>query len=305
LDLIARIKELKEEKNATILAHNYQLPEVQDIADFTGDSLGLSIQASKTEASVIVFCGVYFMAETAKILSPQKTVLIPDKEAGCPMADMITAQQVRELKAKHPLAKVMCYVNTTAEVKAECDFCCTSANAEYMLNEAFTPNDEIIFVPDKYLGSYAANRTKRNVILWNGFCSSHLKILPEYILKQKKLYPQAKVLVHPECPAGAVNLADAVLSTSGMLKYAKTSDAKEFIIGTEIGMLYPLQKENPGKKFYPGSQMAVCPNMKKITLDKVINSLENMENEINLSDNLIKKAKKSINNMIKFDKKFN
>jgi quinolinate synthase len=282
--------------------HNYQLPEVQDIADFTGDSLGLSIEASKTSAETIVFCGVYFMAETAKILSPQKTVLIPDPSAGCPMADMITAEQVRDLKAQHPKAKVVCYVNTSAEVKAECDYCCTSANAVEMLQNAFDEKDEIIFIPDKHLASYAAFKAKRHVILWEGYCPSHARILPEHILNLKKEHPNAKVIVHPECSAAVVKIADAVLSTSGMLRYAKESSAKEFIFGTEVGMEYPLKMENPGKIFYPASAMALCPNMKKTTLDKVLHSLEAMVYEVKLSGDLIARAKKPIDNMIHFRK---
>lgn len=293
-----RIEELKKERNAVILVHNYQLPEVQDIGDFTGDSLGLSIEASKTTADVIVFCGVHFMAETAKILSPEKTVLIPDANAGCPMADMITADQLRELKAKHPGAKVMCYVNTSAEVKAECDYCCTSANAEQMLNEAFNEDEEIIFVPDKYLASYAASKTGRKVVLWNGYCKSHLKILPEHVQQQRQLHPNAIVMAHPECLGPVTQLADAVLSTSGMLNYVKRSEATEFIVGTEIGMLHALKKANPGKKFYPASDLAVCPNMKKITLAKVVRSLEQMKDEVILPEEIILKAQKSIFRMI-------
>ncbi len=297
------IASLKEKHNATILAHNYQLPEVQDIADFTGDSLGLSIKASETKSDVIVFCGVYFMAETAKIISPQKKILIPDKNAGCPMADMITASQLRDLKKENPEAKVVCYVNSLAEVKAESNYCCTSANAEYMLREAFNENDKILFVPDRYLGSFAAQKAERNVIVWNGFCASHLRILPEHILQKKAQHPEAEVLIHPEALAESVNLADAVLSTSGMLTYVKKSLSSEFIIGTEIGMLYPLQKQNPDKKFYPASDLAVCPNMKKITLDKVITCLQNLEFEIDLPAEIISRSRTSIFRMLDFVKK--
>ncbi len=299
MDIVTKIKELKKERNAIILAHNYQPPELQDIADFTGDSLGLSIQASESCADVIVFCGVYFMAETAKILSPNKRVFIPDKTAGCPLADMITADQLRELKKQHPNAKTMCYVNTTAEVKAECDFCCTSANAETMLKECFSDEDEIIFVPDKYLASYAARKTGRNVIIWNGYCPIHAQILAEHIIEQKQLHPSAEVLAHPECRQDVIALADAVLSTSGMLRYAKESSSQEFIIATEAGMIYPLQKEIPDKKFYPATELAVCQNMKKGSLDKLLLCLEEMAGEVILSDEIIKGAQKSINNMIK------
>ncbi|MDD3374627.1 MAG: quinolinate synthase NadA [Candidatus Omnitrophica bacterium] len=299
-DIVANIKKLKKERNAVILVHNYQLPEVQDIADFTGDSLGLSIEASKTSADVIVFCGVHFMAETAKILSPQKTVLIPDSSAGCPMADMITREQLQDLKKKHPKAKVICYVNTSAEVKAECDYCCTSANAVEMLEKAFDEDDEILFVPDKYLASYAASQTNRNVIIWQGYCPTHARILAEHIIDLKKLHLNAKVMVHPECSGPVIREADEVLSTSGMLRYAKESDAKEFIVGTEVEMVYPLSKENPNKIFYPVTELAVCPNMKKTTLEKVEISLRNMVYEVILSQEIIKGAKKPIDNMIKF-----
>lgn len=298
MNLVERIKELKKKRNAVILAHNYQLGEVQDIADFTGDSFGLSVQASETKADVILFCGVSFMAETAKILSPNKTVLIPDPDAGCPMADMITADQLRELKAKHPNAHVLCYVNSSAEVKAESDVCCTSANSVNILRDVFTPEDEIIFVPDKYLAMYSAAKTGRNVILWRGFCPTHGKILAEEVLRQKEFHPNAKVLVHPECRPDVIQLADDVLSTSGMLRYVKQSPANEFIIGTEIGIMHTLKKENPGKIFYPVTELAVCPNMKYVTLAKIARALEDMKFEITLPSGIIEKAKRSLQNMI-------
>ena len=301
-NIISRIQQLKKQRNAVILVHNYQLPEVQDIADFTGDSLGLSLEASKTKADVIVFCGVYFMAETAKILSPQKTVLIPEPSAGCPLADMITAKQVRELRLQHPNAKFVCYVNTSADVKAECDYCCTSANAVEMLQNAFSEKEEIVFLPDKHLGSYAAFKTGRNVVIWDGYCPSHAHILPEHVLALKKEHPAAKVMAHPECSAAVLKLADAVLSTSGMLRYAKESSAKEFIVATEIGMVYPLKLENPEKMFYAATQLASCPNMKKTTLDKVLYSLEQMVHEVTLPQDTIDRAKKSIDNMLRFRK---
>lgn len=299
-ETILRIQQLKKERNAVILVHNYQLPEVQDIADFTGDSLGLSLEASKTKADVIVFCGVYFMAETAKILSPQKTVLIPEPSAGCPLADMITAKQVRELRQKYPDAKFICYVNTSAEVKAECDYCCTSANAVEMLQNGFSDKDQIVFLPDKHLGSYAAHQTGRNVIIWEGYCPSHARILPEHIQALKSEHPLAKVMAHPECSAAVLKLADAVLSTSGMLRYAKESSAKEFIVATEVGMVYPLKSENPGKIFYEATSLASCPNMKKTTLPKVVYALENMVHQVTLSQDIIDRAKKSIDNMLRF-----
>ena len=298
MDIKERIAKLKKEKNAVILAHNYQLPEIQDIADCKGDSLELSRKASETSSDVIVFCGVYFMAETAKILSPDKTVIIPDCEAGCPMADMITVDQLRVLKNKHPRAKVLCYVNTSAEVKAESDCCCTSANAITIMEEKFSKDDEIIFVPDKYLASYVALQTKHEIIMWQGHCPSHVRILPEDILRQKKLYPDAKVIVHPECNLEVIQLADEVLSTSGMLRYVRQTEAQEIIVGTEVGMLYPLSKENPDITFYPASELAVCPNMKRITLEKVLWSLEEMVHMIELSSEIISSAQKSIRNML-------
>jgi quinolinate synthase len=246
MELADNIKRLRKERNAVILAHNYQIPEVQDIADYVGDSLGLSIQASKTTADVIVFCGVYFMAETAKILSPEKIVLIPDRKAGCPMADMITAQELRKLKAEHPKAKVLCYVNTTAEVKAECDVCCTSGNAERIVRDAFQKDDEIIFAPDQYLAHYISTQVGRDFITWKGYCPTHVKILPEDIAMKRALFKDAEVIVHPECPASVISLADKVFSTEGMCRYIKVSKAMEFIIGTEIGILHRLKKENPG-----------------------------------------------------------
>lgn len=300
MELIKEIKRLKKERNAVILAHNYQIPEVQDIADYVGDSLGLSIQASQTNAQVIVFCGVYFMAETAKILSPDKTVLIPDKNAGCPMADMITAEELRKLKTEHPRAKVLCYVNTTAAVKAECDVCCTSGNAEKIVHEAFRADDEIIFVPDQYLAGYIAKRAGREFILWKGFCPSHVKILPEDIAREKVLHKNAEVLVHPECPANITSIADQVLSTEGMCRYVKESKTHEFIIGTEIGILHRMQKENPEKTFYPASERATCPNMKLTTLEKVLWSLEEMRFEVTVPRDIMQKAQTCLRRMIDY-----
>ncbi|MCP4650878.1 MAG: quinolinate synthase NadA [PVC group bacterium] len=300
MNIIEKINRLKKERNAVILAHNYQLPEIQDIADYTGDSLGLSIEASQVKADVIVFCGVYFMAETAKILSPNKTVLIPAKNAGCPMADMINVEQLRDLKRRHPQAKVMCYVNSSAGVKAESDVCCTSANATMIAEKAFNEDDEIIFVPDRYLARYTATQVKRNFVFWPGFCPTHVKILPEYVIDLKKDHPEAEVLVHPECSAGVISIADQVLSTGGMSRYAKESKTRKFIIGTEKGMVYRLKKDNPDKEFYCASEFAICQNMKKTTLSKVISSLENMRGEVTLSEDIIKKARVSIDKMIEY-----
>ncbi|MDQ5984878.1 MAG: Quinolinate synthase A [Syntrophus sp. SKADARSKE-3] len=298
MTLIEKIQKLKAERNAVILAHNYQVPEVQDIADYVGDSLGLSIEAAKTEAKVIVFCGVHFMAETAKILSPQKTVLLPEEKAGCPMADMITGLQLRELKAQHPAAAVLCYVNTSAEVKAECDLCCTSANAVQMVKEVLKDEKEIIFAPDQYLADYVATQTGREFITWQGYCPTHARILPENILDQKALHPEAPVLVHPECPPELIRLADKVASTEGMCRYIRESEAKEFIIATERGIIHRMEKENPGKVFYPASKFAICPNMKYTNLEKILWSLEDLVYEITVPEGIMKRARRSIERMI-------
>jgi len=292
-----KIERLKRERKATILVHNYQIPEVQDIADYLGDSLGLSQKASQTDAEVIVFCGVHFMAETAKILSPDKKVLIPEVNAGCPMADMITTEQLRKLKKEHPEAVVVAYVNTTAEVKAEVDICCTSANAVKIVNSI--PEDkEIIFVPDKYLAHYVSTQTGRELIPWEGYCPVHVKILPEYIIKQKEQYSQAEVIVHPECRPEVVKLADQVLSTSGMCKYASQSPVSEMIVGTEIGILDRLRKENPAKTFYPATELAVCPNMKLTTLEKVLWALENLQYEVKIPEDIRIRAKQAVERMV-------
>ncbi len=300
MELVDRIKKLKKERHAVILAHNYQRPEVQDIADYVGDSLGLSVQASQTEADVIVFCGVHFMAETAKILSPAKTVLLPDKDSACPMADMINADQLRQLKARHPGAKVLCYVNTSAEVKAECDMCCTSSNASEIARKAFAPQEKVIFIPDKYLAHYTAARAGREFIVWRGFCPTHVRILPEAIAEQKRLHPQAKVIVHPENRPEVIALADAVLSTGGMSRFAREDAAQEFIVGTEIGILHRMKKENPSKTFYPASDMAICPNMKRTTLEKVLWSLEEMTFQIEVPPDTMERARHCITKMLEF-----
>lgn len=293
-----KIKKLKSEKNAVILAHNYQLPEIHDIADFVGDSLGLSIEASKTNASIIVFCGVHFMAETAKILSPQKTVLLPEKSSGCPMADMIEPESLKALQSRHPQAVTMCYVNSSAAVKSLCDYCCTSANALKMTQKILMTNKEIIFVPDQYLAQYVSSSTKCNFITWEGYCPIHTEILPEHIKQAKIQHPKAIVIVHPECKPIITNLADVVTSTEGMSKYVKNSSEKEFIIGTEIGIIYRLKKENPDKIFYPASEKAICEDMKKINLEKVLWSLENLSYEITLPQDVLEKARLSIDRML-------
>ncbi|MCJ7665895.1 MAG: quinolinate synthase NadA [Actinobacteria bacterium] len=292
-----RIIKLKEEKDAMILAHNYQIGEVQDIADFVGDSLQLSIEASKVRNSIIVFCGVHFMAETAKILNPGKMVLLPDSNAGCPMADMITADQLKELKEKHPRAVVVCYVNSTAEVKALSDICCTSSNAIKVV-ESVPEDKEIIFIPDKYLGSYVQKKTGRNMIFSNGYCPTHIRINAKHIIKLKKEHLEAEVIVHPENTPDVIEIAERVESTGGMLKYIKDSDKKSFIIGTEVGIIHRLQKENPGKHFIPAMAKAICPNMKLINLEKVLWSLEEEEAKIVVPEDIALKAKSAIDRMI-------
>ncbi len=295
--LVERILRLKEAKKAVILVHNYQLAEVQDIGDFVGDSLELSQRAAKTDAEVIVFCGVHFMAETAAILNPNRTVLLPELHAGCPMANMITADALRAKQKEHPGALVVCYVNTTAAVKAESDICCTSANAVAVVNSL--PKDaEIIFVPDQYLGSWVAEQTGRRMILWPGYCPTHARILAEDIQRRKAEHPNAKVLVHPECRPEAKALADAVLSTGGMIKYARENGAQEIIVGTEIGIIHRLQKENPGKRFFAVSEQAVCPRMKLITLDMVLSSMESMTHVIKVPERIRVRAQRAVDRML-------
>lgn len=295
-DIIDRINSLKAEHNAVILAHNYQRPEVQDIADFTGDSLGLSQQVVDSDADVIVFCGVDFMAESAAILSPEKTVLLPEKDAGCPMAEMVDVISLDDEKKKHPNAAVVCYVNSSAEIKAQSDICCTSANAVDVVNSL--EEDEIIFVPDKNLGTYVSDFTDKKIITWEGFCPTHHQMHAQDVLKAKEEHPDSLFLAHPECRTEVLDLADEILSTTGILSYAKSSDAKEFIIGTENGLLHRLRKENPDKKFYYVSEFTVCTNMKITTLDSVLNALEKMEYVITVPDETRLKAKKALDRML-------
>ncbi len=300
-ELAEKILKLKEKRNAVILVHNYQLGEVQDIADFVGDSLDLSQRAAKTDASVIVFCGVHFMAETASILCPGKTVLLPDMHAGCPMANMITAPELRAKKKEHPQATVVCYINSSAAVKAESDVCCTSANALGVIESLDA--DEILFVPDQYLGHYISTRTGKKMILWPGFCPTHARILPEHITQLRQEYAEAKVVVHPECKPGVIALADEVLSTSGMIRFARREDVQQVIVGTEIGIIYRLRKENPDKKFIPVSEQAVCPNMKLINLEKVLWSLEEMRPEVKVPEKIRLRAKKAVDRMLAVGRK--
>jgi len=295
--LIEKIEALKADRNAIILAHNYQRDEVQDLADYTGDSLGLSIRAAQTDADVIVFCGVHFMAETASILCPEKIVLMPDPDAGCPMADMITAPQLRDLKAQHPGAVVVTYVNSSAEVKAETDVCCTSSNAVKVV-QSLKDAQEIIFVPDQYLGAFVAQQTGRKMILWQGYCPTHMRITPEHIQRQKAAHPAAEVIVHPECTQPVVALADYALSTEGICRRAHESSAREFIIGTELGVMYRLKHENPGKTFYPATDFALCPNMKKTTLEKILWCLEAMKNEVRVPEDVCVRARQAVDRMV-------
>jgi quinolinate synthase len=295
--LVERISVLRKKRNAVILVHNYQLGEVQDIADFVGDSLELSRNAAKTTADVIVFCGVHFMAETASIICPHKVVLLPDVNAGCPMADMITPERLRAKKKEHPQAAVVCYVNSSAAVKAESDICCTSTNAVEVVESLDAP--EILFIPDQYLGHYVSTRTDRKLILWPGFCPTHVRIKPERIKELKQEYPQAKVVVHPECRPEVIALADEVSSTSGMCRYARRDEVREMIVGTETGIIHRLKKENPGKRFIPVSEQAICPNMKLTTLEKVVWSLEEMSPEVKVSEEIRLRAIAAVDKMLR------
>jgi quinolinate synthase len=295
-EIIAEITKLKLQKNAVILVHNYQRPEVQDIADFIGDSLELSQRAAQTKADVIVFCGVHFMAETAYIINPKRTVLLPEPESGCPMADMITAEALIAKKKELPGVTVVCYVNSTAVVKAESDICCTSANAVKVVQSLGVK--EILFVPDQYLGQWVSQKTGKPMHLWPGFCPTHMRVLAEDILRERQLHPGALALVHPECRPETKAVADEVMSTGGMIRYARESKVKELIIGTETGIIYRLQKENPGKTFIPATEKAVCPNMKLITLEKVLWALQEMQHRITVPEDIRVKALSAVEKML-------
>ena len=294
--MINEILTLKKNRNAVILAHNYQTGPVQDIADFVGDSLELARAAAKVDCDLIVFCGVDFMAETAAILSPEKPVLLPVKGATCPMAHMITAEQLKDFKIRHPDAAVVCYVNSTAEVKAESDICCTSANGVEVVNSL--DSDRVIFVPDRNLARYVARFTKKEIIPWNGYCCVHDSITPEEVREARALHPGAEILVHPECRPEVINLSDHAFSTSGMSRHVRASDVREFIIGTEVGMLYKLRKENPKKGFYPLSEKAVCQNMKLTGLEDVLRSLRTLEPRVVVRREIADKARRSIERML-------
>ncbi|MBQ9097410.1 MAG: quinolinate synthase NadA [Clostridia bacterium] len=296
INVIEKIAKLKKEKNAVILAHFYQPNEIQAIADFVGDSLDLSRKAADCDADIIIFCGVHFMAGSAKILSPDKTVMIPEMNAGCPMADMVTAEDIKRLRKEHPDAAVVAYINSSVEVKAECDICCTSSNAIKIVNSL--PNDEIIFVPDKNLGSYAQQFTDKKVNLFSGYCPVHNRITVADIEKARAAHPGVEILVHPECPEDVVAAADFVGSTAQIIDYSSNSDKKEFVIGTEYGVLYPLEKKNPDKKFYMLAENFTCANMKKTTLEDVLECLETGKNEIEIDEEIRRKASASLLRML-------
>lgn len=297
MNLTDEIRDLKGRRHATILAHNYVNGEVQDVADFVGDSLELSLKAKEVRAPVIVFCGVSFMAETAKILSPDSIVLHPDRNAGCPMADMADAQDVSAYRAAHPGTLLVAYVNTTAAVKAEVDLCCTSANAARIIR-GIPADRKIMFLPDRNLGANIARELGREMELWPGFCPTHNRILPENVLKAKTEHPDALLLVHPECTPAVVNLADHALSTGGMLRFVRESKYKQFLIGTECGIVHRMKKENPDKDFILIDPVPRCPNMKKITLENILWALQDMEPSVELDPALIEKARVPIEKML-------
>ncbi len=296
-NIIEKINLLKNKRKAIILVHNYQLPEVQDIADFVGDSLELAKISRDVECDTILFCGVHFMAETAKIINKDKMVLMPDLHAGCPMADMITAEQLKKERALHPDAAVVTYINSTADVKALSDICCTSANGIKVANSV--ENKEIIFTPDKYLGSFVQRHTKnKKFYLWSGYCPTHMVFTKEKILELKNKHPDAEIFAHPECRIEVQEIADKICSTSQMITNAKESSAKKIIICTEIGMLHRLKKENPEKDFIPGSPNGICPNMKLSTLAKVLWALEDLKYEINVEESVRLGALQAIERMV-------
>lgn len=294
--LAEEIEVLKKERKAVIIAHYYQRPEIQDIADFVGDSLQLSQQAAQTDAEVIVFCGVHFMAESAAILSPDKIVILPDTNAGCPMADMVDAEGLRAYKKRVPGVQVVCYVNTSAEVKAESDICCTSSNAVKVLESL--KGKDILFIPDENLGRYAANILERPIQLWPGYCKTHDRLKKEDILKAREEHPLAQVIVHPECREDVCQEADYIGSTAGLISYAQNSDKQEFIVGTESGILHRLHQACPDKEFYLASERLVCPNMKLTTLDKVRDALIALSPRITVKEEIQVKAKAALDRML-------
>lgn len=299
-ELLQEITRFKKERQAVIIAHNYELPEIQDLADYTGDSLELSMIAAKTDAKVIVFCGVRFMGETAAILSPDKTVLMPVLEAGCTLAEYANADEIRAMKKKHPGAVVVTYVNSSAEVKAESDICCTSANAVDIV-KSIPADKKIIFAPDYNLGHYAAKQAKRDLVLWHGCCPTHALLSTFAAEKAEKKWPNAVMMMHPECKPETLELADFVGSTSGMIRYAKQQPAgTEFIVGTEVGLMHRLQKENPGKTFHAASEFLICPMMKMISLKDVLDSLTKMQHAVKVPEAVRVKAVKAVEAMLRY-----
>ena len=296
-ELQKKIRKLLKEKNAILLVHNYERPEIQDIADLTGDSLGLSIEASKAKAEIIVFCGVHFMAETASIVCPEKTVLLPVISAGCPMADMITAQSLVKKKTDLPGVPVVSYVNSSASVKAESDICCTSANAIQVV-KSLVNDDTILMTPDRNLAQYTQRYTDKKIVYWEGFCPYHDRLTPRQVKKVKNDYPEALLLVHPECRPEVINLADEAKSTSGMLDYVRKSQHMEFIIGTETGIIHTLKTQNPDKLFIPADEKMICTDMKKITLTDIVNSLLNISPVIKVAEGIRVRAIKAIERML-------
>lgn len=300
-NFIEKIRKLKKEKNAVILAHCYQNIEIDEVADYVGDSLYLSQMAAKTDADIIVFAGVYFMAETAKILSPNKKVLLPRMESGCNMADMINLAQLREFKSMHPNVPTVCYVNSTAEVKSECDICCTSSNAVKIVQSLGAK--EVLFAPDTYLGKWVESKLDGvKVITYPGFCPTHLRITADDVLKMREIYPEALVLAHPECHKSVADLAEYVGSTTGIMKFAKDSDKKQFIIATEIGVVDRLKRDFPDKEFILISDKAICHNMKWIHLEDIYNSLVHEQYEINVDEEIARMAINCINRMLEVSK---
>lgn len=296
-EIIKKINDLKKGKNAVVLAHCYQNAEIDEVADFVGDSLYLSQMAAKTDADIILFAGVYFMAQTAKIICPNKKVLLPRLESGCRMADMISLNQLRDFKSKHPNTTTVCYINSTAEVKSECDICCTSSNAVKIVKSL--NKKEILFLPDTYLGKWVEKQLNNvNIITYNGFCPTHLHIRPDDITKMREKYPDALVLAHPECHQAVTALADFVGSTTAIMKYAIESDKKQFIIATEKGVVDRLQRDYPDKKFFLVKEDIICPNMKWHTLVDIYNALEREEHEINVDKEIADKALNCINRML-------
>lgn len=296
-DIIEKINELKKLNNAVIVAHNYQIDEVQEVADVVGDSLALSQYCAKSDKKLIVFCGVHFMAESAKILSPEKTVLLPEIDAGCPMADMVTAEALRKEKSKFPGASVVCYINSSAEVKAESDICCTSSNAVKIVKSL--KEKDILFVPDQNLANYVASKVpEKNIIPWEGYCLTHHRISTEDVKEAKKCHPDAILAVHPECRSEITKEADFIGSTKQIIDYAKASESTKFIIGTEMGVLYALKKDNPSKTFYLLSKGLICPNMKKTTLSSIVDSLVEMKYQIEIDESIRIRAQKSLERML-------